>query len=120
MRRPGGIVKTTRLPHNGPMHSTLISAPELQHLMDSGAPLRIYDCSFDLMDPQAGRAQYEDRHIAGAVHADLDTHLSDKASPDRAAGGRHPLPSRARPAGWLGPPRLAPRAPGGGYHRQGA
>jgi thiosulfate/3-mercaptopyruvate sulfurtransferase len=120
MQRPGGIVKTVRLPHNGPMHSTLISAPELQHLMDSGTPLRIYDCSFDLMDPQAGRAQYETRHIAGAVHADLDIHLSDKASPDRASGGRHPLPSRERLAGWLGRTGLTPGAQVVVYDRQGA
>ncbi len=76
------------------MFTTLISASELQQLMSSGAPLRVYDCSFDLMKPDAGEAQFVEEHIPGSVHVHLDHHLSDKTGADRASGGRHPLPSR--------------------------
>jgi thiosulfate/3-mercaptopyruvate sulfurtransferase len=76
------------------MFTTLISARELQHLMASGAPLRVFDCSFELMKPDAGADQYRDAHIPGSVYVHLDQHLSDKDGADRASGGRHPLPSR--------------------------
>ncbi|MFN7121670.1 MAG: sulfurtransferase [Hydrogenophaga sp.] len=76
------------------MFTTLISARELQQLMASGAPLRVYDCSFELMKPEAGAAQYTEEHIPGSVYVHLDHHLSDKQGADRASGGRHPLPSR--------------------------
>ncbi len=78
------------------MFTTLISARELQQLMASGAPLRVYDCSFELMKPDAGAAQYVEEHIPGSVYVHLDHHLSDKLGPDRASGGRHPLPSREK------------------------
>ena len=76
------------------MFTTLISARELQQLMSTGAPLCVFDCSFDLMNPDAGYAQFADEHIPGSVHVRLDHHLSDKTGADRASGGRHPLPSR--------------------------
>ena len=76
------------------MFTTLISARELQHLMASGAPLRVFDCSFELMKPDAGAVQYREEHIPGSVYVHLDQHLSDKDGADRASGGRHPLPSR--------------------------
>ena len=76
------------------MFTTLISARELQQLMASGAPLRVYDCSFDLMKPDAGADQYRQEHIPGSVYVHLDQHLSDKLGEDRASGGRHPLPTR--------------------------
>jgi thiosulfate/3-mercaptopyruvate sulfurtransferase len=84
------------------MHTTLISAAELKQLLDGGADVRVYDCSADLMNPAAGRTQYEAEHIPGALYVGLDEHLSDKTSLDRASGGRHPLPSRERFAAWLG------------------
>ncbi|MGE0350514.1 sulfurtransferase [Hydrogenophaga sp.] len=87
------------------MYTTLITVPQLQQLMASGTPLRVMDCSFDLMNPDAGLAQFEAEHIPGSVHVHLDHHLSDKSGPDRASGGRHPLPSRetfARRLGALG------------------
>ena len=93
------------------MYTTLISAPQLQALQASGAPLMIFDCSFDLMNPAAGEEQYRKAHIPGAVYADLDTALSDQGvidpdgthrpHPDAASGGRHPLPSREKFAIWL-------------------
>lgn len=76
------------------MFTTLITAHELQQLMSSGAPLRVFDCSFELMNPDAGAAQFAQEHIPGSVHVHLDQHLSDKTGTDRASGGRHPLPSR--------------------------
>jgi thiosulfate/3-mercaptopyruvate sulfurtransferase len=52
--------------------------------------LRIVDCRFDLMAPDAGREAWVDAHIPGAVYADLDLDLS---GPITAHSGRHPLPS---------------------------
>ena len=93
------------------MHTTLISVDQLQALQRSGAPLMIFDCSFDLMNPATGEEQYRKAHIPGAVYADLDSSLSDfgavgpdgKRHPheDAASGGRHPLPSREKFAMWL-------------------
>ena len=96
-------------------YTTLISAPELQALMDSGTPLMVFDCSFDLATPSSGEQHFEDAHIPGAVYAHLDGALSaphgapgangnvitthDADTP--ASGGRHPLPSRERFAIWL-------------------
>lgn len=74
------------------MFTTLISATELQQLLNAGTDVRVLDCSADLMDPTAGRRLFEQSHIAGSLHADLDTDLSDKSHPPSA--GRHPLPSR--------------------------
>ena len=58
------------------MYTTLISAPELHSLMTSKQALMVFDCSFELMNPTAGDAQYQQSHIVGAVRADLDRHLS--------------------------------------------
>ena len=55
--------------------------------------LRILDCRFDLLAPDAGRKAWLDGHIPGAVYADLDKDLS---GPVTAGTGRHPLPSTAR------------------------
>lgn len=76
------------------MYTILVSATQLQQLLDDRQPVLVMDCSFDLMNPAAGRQQYEAQHIPGAVYVDLDEHLSDKTGSDRASGGRHPLPSR--------------------------
>ncbi|KRC01250.1 3-mercaptopyruvate sulfurtransferase [Hydrogenophaga sp. Root209] len=76
------------------MFTTLISARELQQLMSSGAPLRVFDCSFELTKPDAGAAQFAEEHIPGSLYVHLDHHLSDKTGADRTSGGRHPLPSR--------------------------
>ena len=95
-------------------HTTLIAAEQLQALIKSGQPLRIFDCSFELMQPHAGRQHYLESHIPGAIYADLETDLSAKhgapgahgvlmaAGADApASGGRHPLPNRERFATWL-------------------
>ncbi|MFT3812209.1 MAG: sulfurtransferase [Acidovorax sp.] len=80
--------------------TTLLTAPELQTLQASGAPLMVFDCSFDLMRPDAGPRQFLEAHIPGAVYAHLDRDLSAKSGP-AASGGRHPLPTRERFAAWL-------------------
>ncbi len=95
-------------------YTTLISTAQLQALQASGQPYMVFDCSFDLATPAAGRQQYTQAHIPGAVYADLDQHLSARhgapgkdgqvhtAQTDQpASGGRHPLPSRERFAQWL-------------------
>jgi thiosulfate/3-mercaptopyruvate sulfurtransferase len=105
-----------------PQYTTLISAVELKSLMDQAHPLMVFDCSFDLAQPEAGRNMYEQAHIAGAVFADLDRDLSAKSGAARAgaaSGGRHPLPSRARFADWLGASGFANSMQAVVYDRQG-
>ena len=95
-------------------HTPILSAAELQTLIASGAPLMVFDCSFNLAQPSDGAQQYAQAHIPGAVYAHLDTALSARhGAPGAtgtitaqeadmpASGGRHPLPSRERFAVWL-------------------
>lgn len=103
------------------MYTTLISVAQLQNLMASGQPLKVFDCSFELMNPAEGDAQYAASHIIGAMRANLDRHLSaPKGAPDAASGGRHPLPSRDTFAAWLGSVGLTPDMQVVVYDRQGA
>jgi thiosulfate/3-mercaptopyruvate sulfurtransferase len=102
------------------MYSTLISVSQLQALQANGAPLQVWDCSFDLMNPAAGPAAFEQVHIAGAQYAHLDTDLSDKTGAnDAASGGRHPLPSREKFAARLGAAGLTPSTQVVVYDRNG-
>ena len=116
-------------------YTTLISVDHLTQLQASGQPLMVFDCSFDLMNPQAGEAMYRQAHIPGAVYAHLDTALSDKLSdtatqsagaaklPDNqrpASGGRHPLPAREKFAAWLGSVGFTNHMQAVVYDRQGA
>ena len=82
-------------------YTTLITAVQLQSLMASGAPLMVFDCSFDLMQAQAGDQQFLERRIVGAVRANLDRHLSALPGQARCSGGRHPLPTPQDCAAWL-------------------
>lgn len=68
--------------------SPLIDPQNLSNHLDD-ANLCIIDCRFDLANPKAGRRNYLDAHIAGAVFADLN---DDLAAQPTAATGRHPLP----------------------------
>ena len=103
------------------MSSPLISVADLKSLLTSGAPCRVFDCSFELMTPNAGDLQYAQAHILGAVRANLDRSLSAaKSAPDAASGGRHPLPSRDTFAQWLGSIGLTPEMTAVVYDRQGA
>jgi thiosulfate/3-mercaptopyruvate sulfurtransferase len=82
-------------------YTTLISASELQSLKTAQAPLLVFDCSFELMDPAAADRLFTTGRIAGAIQAHLERHLS-ASSPDQAInGGRHPLPRREWFARWL-------------------
>jgi thiosulfate/3-mercaptopyruvate sulfurtransferase len=102
------------------MYSTLISVAQLQALQSNGSPLQIWDCSFDLMNPAAGPAAFEQVHIAGAQYVHLDTDLSDKsAATDKASGGRHPLPSRDKFAAWMGAVGVTPATQVVVYDRNG-
>jgi thiosulfate/3-mercaptopyruvate sulfurtransferase len=112
------------------MYTTLISVAQLQALLDSGAPLMVFDCSFDLMNPAAGEEQYRKAHIPGAVYANLDSDLSDQGvvdpdgkhhpHPDAASGGRHPLPGREKFAMWLSSVGFANDMQAVVYDRNGA
>ena len=51
--------------------------------------LIIIDCRFSLADPELGNKQYQESHIPGAFHLDLNQDLS---GPVQKYGGRHPLP----------------------------
>ena len=82
-------------------YTTLISVEQLQALQASSAPLKVFDCSFELMQPEAADRLYAQGHIAGAVQAHLDRNLSAKTPEDAVNGGRHPLPSRETFAAWL-------------------
>ncbi len=76
-----------------------ISADQLHEL---GEQVVVFDCSFDLSNPEWGVAQFNNRHIAGAQYAHLDVDLSEKR-PGHAtrSGGRHPLPTPEAFAQWL-------------------
>lgn len=80
------------------MYTTLISVEQLQSLT---TPHMVFDCTFDLTQPDAGQQAYLAAHIPGAVYAHLDTALSAKTGP-AMSGGRHPLPTQEAFAAWLG------------------
>lgn len=104
-------------------YTTLISASELQSMLDSGQPCAVFDCSFDLMQTDAGTAQFIEAHIPGAIYAHLDTALSakgDRAVTGAVSGGRHPLPSRENFAAWLGSVGFNNTMQAVVYDRQGA
>ena len=107
-------------------YTTLISVAQLQQLQTSDQPFMVFDCSFDLTTPDAGRAMYLDSRIPGAVYAHLDEALSDKTPPmpgqpdTRPSGGRHPLPSREQFAAWLGSVGFNNTMQAVVYDRQGA
>ncbi len=103
------------------MFNTLLTAQQLMDLSARHQALAVFDCSFDLMNPALGAQQYFEVHIAGAQHAHLDQHLSDKSgAPDVASGGRHPLPSREKFADWLRSAGVSHDTQVVVYDRQGA
>lgn len=114
-------------------YTTLISSEQLQALMAARRPLRVFDCSFDLMRPGAGEEQYLASHIPGAVYADLDKALSARhgvpgahgvltasGADAPASGGRHPLPNREKFATWLSSVGFANNMQAVVYDRNGA
>ena len=72
----------------------LITANQLEEVINSGEDVLICDCRFDLAQPEAGKAAYLENHIPGAIYVDLDHDLSGEKT---GKNGRHPLPS---PEDW--------------------
>jgi len=72
----------------------LISANQLEEIINSGEDVLLCDCRFDLANTTAGRKAYEEGHIPGAIYIDLDQDLSGEKT---GKNGRHPLPT---PAEW--------------------
>lgn len=70
-------------------YTTLISPAELAPQLDHPDWV-VFDCRFVLDDPHAGRQQYAQGHIPGALYADLEADLSGTVIP--GITGRHPLP----------------------------
>ena len=114
-------------------YTTLISAEQLQALTQSGQPLRIFDCSFELMQPHAGMQHYLQSHIPGAIYADLETTLTARhgvagahglitatGADAPASGGRHPLPNREKFATWLSSVGMGNEMQAVVYDRNGA
>lgn len=116
------------------MYTTLISVEQLQQLQAGNTPFMVFDCSFELMKPEAGPQHYAAAHIPGALYANLDTALSARhgvpgahgevvvAQDDGlpASGGRHPLPSREKFATWLSSVGFANGMQAVVYDRNGA
>jgi thiosulfate/3-mercaptopyruvate sulfurtransferase len=73
-------------------YTTLISAEALAVLLRTQPDgVRLFDCSFDLVDNAAGRRAYAAGHLPGARYLNLDEDLS---SAKNGLNGRHPLPGR--------------------------
>ncbi len=66
--------------------SALISVNELKNRKNAV----IIDCRYSLQEPLLGRQHYKQKHIKGALYADL---MADLSSPVGVHGGRHPLPT---------------------------
>jgi thiosulfate/3-mercaptopyruvate sulfurtransferase len=100
-------------------YDLLISTTQLEQLLASKKPVRIFDCTFDLADAAVGHQHYLEAHIPEAVYAHLDTALSDKHGTG-VSGGRHPLPSREKFAAWLSTVGFANDMQAVVYDRNGA
>ncbi len=101
----------------------LISAQALHSLIAQGRSSVLLDCSFDLVDPQAGERAFAAGHLPGAQYVHLDRDLSGaKADAQgRSLGrGRHPLPERAALAAAAGRWGIKPGVPVVAYDAQGS
>lgn len=94
----------------------LISAADLEALLDRRPDTVRLDCSFDLADPAAGERAYAEAHLPGARHVHLDRDLSAAKT---GRNGRHPLRDRADHAAWMSRVGIAPGVPVVVYDRQG-
>jgi thiosulfate/3-mercaptopyruvate sulfurtransferase len=74
-------------------HSPLVSVERLAEWLASPRPPVIVDVRWYLGKPGAGRANYVEGHLPGAIFLDLDEDLADPNG--LGAPGRHPLPSPA-------------------------
>jgi len=89
---------------------------DVADLMSSPATCVVIDCRFVLGAPDAGRANYLEAHIPGAVYADLERDLSGPPTTDR---GRHPLPPVARLCRVFGAMGIDAETPVVAYDDQG-
>lgn len=80
------------------MYKTLISVDALKEHLDDPDWV-VFDCRFQLEDPDWGSEEYRSSHIPGALYAHLDR---DLAAPQTPATGRHPLPEPTAFIRWLG------------------
>ncbi|TMW73414.1 sulfurtransferase [Alteribacter natronophilus] len=74
------------------MRNILVSKEWLYSTLHS-RDIVIADCRFNLGNPSAGKVEYENGHIPGAVYFHLNDDLSGPA--DDPGKGRHPLPDPA-------------------------
>jgi thiosulfate/3-mercaptopyruvate sulfurtransferase len=103
-----------------PLHP-LITAADLAQRLDADTPIALLDCSFDLMDPQAGERAHAAGHLPGAWYAHLERDLSGpKPAQGAIQGGRHPLPERRALAARMGAWGITPETLVVAYDAQGA
>ena len=79
------------------MYKTLIDTQALVALTTEKDQI-IFDCRFNLSNPQAGKLAYQQGHIPQAFYLHLDEDLSSAITP---ATGRHPLPDAEQLANKL-------------------
>ena len=68
----------------------IITANQLEELINEGSDVLICDCRFDLTNAKAGFEMYKTAHITGAIYVNVDEDLSGKKT---GSNGRHPLPT---------------------------
>jgi len=68
----------------------IITANQLEELINEGSDILICDCRFDLTNAKAGYEMYKTAHITGAIYVNVDQDLSGKKTGEN---GRHPLPT---------------------------
>jgi thiosulfate/3-mercaptopyruvate sulfurtransferase len=101
------------------MYTTLITAEELLALQQTSTPCVVFDCSFDLSQPEAADGLFAQIHVAGAQPAHLERDLSTHEPAQAVNGGRHPLPRREIVAEWLGRMGVGPHTQVVVYDRNG-
>jgi thiosulfate/3-mercaptopyruvate sulfurtransferase len=101
------------------MYTTLITAEELLALRQTPTPCVVFDCSFDLGQPEAADGLFAQIHVAGAQPAHLERDLSTHEPAQAVNGGRHPLPRREIVAEWLGRMGVGPHTQVVVYDRNG-
>lgn len=74
------------------MSSVLVNVTTLAEWTGQQQPLVILDARARLGDASAGRQLWQQGHLPGAIHADMD---KDLAAAPSDHGGRHPLPGKA-------------------------
>ena len=68
----------------------IITANQLEELINESSDVLICDCRFDLTNAKAGFEMYKTAHITGAIYVNVDQDLSGKKT---GGNGRHPLPT---------------------------